>query len=1149
MRLPKSMPKEMPNDWVLKQIAFPPHPSEFQPTRTADGLIRPPKISYRNQERIRKACLLAGLDPIKTVGLPEPVSHRQLWWEKNVKPNIARLNNTEGMDVSARASSLMGTRSSPFGQPIQVLSMEERTKIFKANSQSLIKMPKGYKRDIDNAKRDLKVQENIESGKLDERLQAWREVVSTVADFYGNINPATLSGAIDIVVVQQESGELSCSPFHVRFGKLKLLRPVEKKVLISINGEPTDLVMKVGEAGEAFFVVKTERPVPSEYATSPLTTPGSIPDDITVEPLNLGESVTINIEGPTDGADQSGTQTEPGIVSNISGKPRAGPKSDTDIDYSIANPAASPPNQWSWTWGGLPVKAEPSAGTGQAAATIGSTEQQTWDKESVAESTVATTAMAVQGSEAPSVAGRGDMLYPDSLPKGPVISSLTRALREQASITPEYNSRSNDSLVTMTMSEKVGSYLAHLPQEVDSMDGTSVIPGGLDSTLSAENDSNEDKEDNAKSGAEKAANDEPWPISAESESPKATQPVHLKTVTAPTAEDLLRIEFSLCGRAPLQALLLAAENNAAPADSKASLSPAPAAAALFAKHQVSYDVFVTNPDVLMDPALVVKVGDNYHDWLTVAPMLASFAAFGKPLPNEALQKVSATGAGASGSATVAAKESETKRYSSFQNLRYWWSRGSSHANDEAISAAAAASGGSVSKAVLSTSPLSTGTGVMGGGDAGSGLSSSLGATKIITEVESSGTTTTAASPEKKSAASSQGYVKSLRLNSDQLKALKLKKGMNTVTFSVTSTLQGTATCTSKIFFWDYDTKVVISDVDGTITKSDVLGHVFTMVGRDWTHAGVASLYTNIRKNGYQILYLTSRAIGQSNYTRDYLNKVEQQSNKLPDGPVIMSPDRLFTAFHREVIQRKPEEFKIQCLRDIKRLFGEEVKPFYAGFGNRITDALSYRSVDVPNSRIFTIDPSGEVKLELISSYKSSYVKLNDIVDQIFPPVTPGGSFPNDTFKVVAGAAIDGSGARKRGSGRRGRRGGRGRGGASRLRMVDANTSPPISPDDEEVRPDSAVTSGEGEGGALGDGDVDGDVDAEGEGEFYEELDEEEYDDEEYEDGEFDEDGEFEDGEDMLEEEEGGEEEIDEEARRIADLAARVQEVQKEPFYS
>jgi phosphatidate phosphatase LPIN len=74
--------------------------------------------------------------------------------------------------------------------------------------------------------------------------------------------------------------------------------------------------------------------------------------------------------------------------------------------------------------------------------------------------------------------------------------------------------------------------------------------------------------------------------------------------------------------------------------------------------------------------------------------------------------------------------------------------------------------------------------------------------------------------------------------------------------------------------------------------------MFTMVGRDWTHAGVANLYTSIRQNGYLILYLTSRAIGQSSSTRVYLDSIEQGSCQLPEGPIIMSPDRLFKSFHR-----------------------------------------------------------------------------------------------------------------------------------------------------------------------------------------------------------------------------------------------------------
>lgn len=71
-----------------------------------------------------------------------------------------------------------------------------------------------------------------------------------------------------------------------------------------------------------------------------------------------------------------------------------------------------------------------------------------------------------------------------------------------------------------------------------------------------------------------------------------------------------------------------------------------------------------------------------------------------------------------------------------------------------------------------------------------------------------------------------------------------------------------------------------------------------MIGRDWTHSGVAKLYTDIKRNGYKIMYLTSRAIGQADSTRDYLKGIKQDDYQLPEGPVIMSPDRLMASLHR-----------------------------------------------------------------------------------------------------------------------------------------------------------------------------------------------------------------------------------------------------------
>ena len=62
-------------------------------------------------------------------------------------------------------------------------------------------------------------------------LTSVRNLFASAFDF----NHATLSGAIDVVAVHdQVTGELRCTPFHVRFGKLQVLRSREKFVRIVV---------------------------------------------------------------------------------------------------------------------------------------------------------------------------------------------------------------------------------------------------------------------------------------------------------------------------------------------------------------------------------------------------------------------------------------------------------------------------------------------------------------------------------------------------------------------------------------------------------------------------------------------------------------------------------------------------------------------------------------------------------------------------------------------------------------------------------------------------------------------------------------------------------------------------------------------------
>lgn len=221
-------------------------------------------------------------------------------------------------------------------------------------------------------------------------------------------------------------------------------------------------------------------------------------------------------------------------------------------------------------------------------------------------------------------------------------------------------------------------------------------------------------------------------------------------------------------------------------------------------------------------------------------------------------------------------------------------------------------------------------------------------------------------------------------DSDQIASFNLNPGPNEVEFSVTTAYQGTTRCLSIIYLWQYNDKIVISDIDGTITKSDVLGQLLPMLGKDWAQSGVASLFTKIYQNGYKFLYLSARAIGQSSVTRGYLKSVKQDEVRLPDGPLLLSPTSLLSAFHREVIEKKPEVFKIECLTDIKSLFPSN--PFFAGFGNKVNDVNAYSAVDIPRNRTFTINHNGVLTMELPHPYQSTYICLIDVVDQMFPPL-------------------------------------------------------------------------------------------------------------------------------------------------------------------
>lgn len=146
-------------------------------------------------------------------------------------------------------------------------------------------------------------------------MQYVRSISGSVSKTWNSINPATLSGAIDVIVVEQEDGSLACSPFHVRFGKFSLLRPYEKKVEFKVNDVKQDYAMKLGEGGEAFFVFETTDNIPESMQTSPLVSPASSPP---FPPLPATGSNVSNLSEPDfldldtiGGKSRSGSITRP----------------------------------------------------------------------------------------------------------------------------------------------------------------------------------------------------------------------------------------------------------------------------------------------------------------------------------------------------------------------------------------------------------------------------------------------------------------------------------------------------------------------------------------------------------------------------------------------------------------------------------------------------------------------------------------------------------------------------------------------------------------------------------------------------------------------------------------------------------------------
>ncbi|XP_012310426.2 phosphatidate phosphatase LPIN3 isoform X1 [Aotus nancymaae] len=811
-------------------------------------------------------------------------------------------------------------------------------------------------------------------------------VLETMKELYRGLNPATLSGSIDVLVVKQVDGSFRCSPFHVRFGKLGVLRSREKVVDIEINGEPVDLHMKLGDSGEAFFVQELESDeehVPARLCTSPIPWGGlsGFPSDSQLGTASEPEGLVMAGTASTGrrkrrrrrkpkqkedavATDSSSEELEAGAESELSllenqrpepsgsvqleeksspkpediypysdgeWSPQASlsageltsPKSDSELEVRTLEPSPlRAESHMQWAWGRLPKVAR--------------AEQ---PKSSMVLDGRAGATSPPRGrpsTPSTSVAGSVDPLEHPILQTeaGPDLLQLDTedpTLVGPPLHTPETEKTKTQSSgdVGLPPASKSWSW-ATLEDPVPTRQSERVSRGkGSPKRSQHLGPSDIYLDDLPSLDSENAALYFPQSDSglgtrrwSEPSNQKPLRDPNPEHEPEPTPDTVKTIALSLCGG-------LAESQDISPEK--------------FNQHSVSYQDLTKNPGLLDDPNLVVKINGKHYNWAVAAPMILSLQAFQKSLPKSTMDKLE--------------KEKMPRK-----GGRWWfsWQRSDFLAEEHSAQrekTAAEEQQGEKTEVLSSDDDAPD--------------------SPVILEIPSLPPSTPVSTPT---------YKKSLRLSSDQIRCLNLQEGANDVVFSVTTQYQGTCRCRATIYLWKWDDKVVISDIDGTITKSDALGHILPQLGKDWTHQGITSLYRKIYLNGYKFLYCSARAIGMANLTKGYL-----QSCSLPQGLILLSPSSLFSALHREVIEKKPEVFKVACLSDIQQLFLPHGQPFYAAFGNRPNDVFAYRQVGLPESRIFTVNPRGELTQELIKNHKSTYERLGEVVELFFPPVARGPS--------------------------------------------------------------------------------------------------------------------------------------------------------------
>jgi len=228
------------------------------------------------------------------------------------------------------------------------------------------------------------------------------------------------------------------------------------------------------------------------------------------------------------------------------------------------------------------------------------------------------------------------------------------------------------------------------------------------------------------------------------------------------------------------------------------------------------------------------------------------------------------------------------------------------------------------------------------------------------------------------------------MTSKELKELNLNPGQNTGKY-VAKELG--VELEFSVFLYEDTDRLVFTDIDGTITESDIRGHVLPKLGITAEHEKVVELYDRIDRRGYHIIYLSARSYSQDDETKYYLFEMLQNRGgySLPMGPVLLSPLTFIDSLKAEVYHKNPDIQKTEAIKDVWNAFNTRQKSgimdtVVAAYGNKESDVRAYKNAGIDADKIYIVDHKGEL-VTIGNNEISTYAKQTEKLDEMYPKLS------------------------------------------------------------------------------------------------------------------------------------------------------------------